>query len=160
MNNVFLLTGGNMGDKRKNLLRAAKFIDQKLGNILSTSAIYETEAWGKIDQPSFYNQVLQVQTDYSPNEVLQEILAIELNMGRERIVKYGPRLIDIDILFYNDEVIETPELIVPHPQIQLRRFVLAPLAEIVPKYIHPLLQKTIAELLLDCKDLLQVKAIN
>ena len=160
MNNVFLLTGGNMGDKRKNLLRAAKFIDQKLGNILSTSAIYETEAWGKIDQPSFYNQVLQVQTDYSPNEVLQEILAIELNMGRERIVKYGPRLIDIDILFYNYEVIETPELIVPHPQIQLRRFVLAPLAEIVPKYIHPLLQKTIAELLLDCKDLLQVKAIN
>lgn len=160
MNNVFLLTGGNMGDKRKNLLRAAKFIDQKLGHILSTSAIYETEAWGKIDQPSFYNQVLQFQTDYSPNEVLQEILAIELNMGRERIVKYGPRLIDIDILFYNYEVIETPELIVPHPQLQHRRFVLTPLAEIVPKYIHPLLQKTIAELLLDCKDLLQVKVIS
>lgn len=160
MNNVFLLTGGNMGDKRKNLLRAAKFIDQKLGNTLSTSAIYETEAWGKIDQPSFYNQVLQVQTDYSPKEVLQEILTIELNMGRERIVKYGPRLIDIDILFYNHEVIETPELIVPHPQIQHRRFVLTPLAELVPEYVHPLFQKTIAELLFDCKDLLQVKAIS
>ncbi len=160
MNNVFLLTGGNMGNRRQNLLQAAKIIDQKVGNILATSAIYETEAWGKIDQPSFYNQVLQVQTDYSPNELLLEILAIELNMGRERIVKYGPRLIDIDILFYNHEVIETPELIVPHPQIQHRRFVLAPLAELVPEYVHPFLQKTIIELLVECVDPLQVKAIS
>jgi 2-amino-4-hydroxy-6-hydroxymethyldihydropteridine diphosphokinase len=160
MNNVFLLTGGNMGDRRQNLLRAAKIIDEKVGKILSTSAIYETEAWGKIDQSSFYNQVLQVLTDYSPKEVLQEILAIELNMGRERIVKYGPRLIDIDILFYNNEVIETPELIVPHPQIQHRRFVLAPLAELVPEFVHPYLQKTIRELLIECEDPLTVKAIS
>ena len=160
MNNVFLLTGGNMGDRRQNLLLAATIIDQKIGNILSTSAIYETEAWGKIDQPSFYNQVLQVQTDYSPNELLQEILAIELHMGRERIVKYGPRLIDIDILFYNHEVIETPELIVPHPQIQHRRFVLTPLAELVPEFVHPFLQKTMRELLAECEDSLQVKALR
>jgi 2-amino-4-hydroxy-6-hydroxymethyldihydropteridine diphosphokinase len=92
--------------------------------------------------------------------VLQEILAIELNMGRERIVKYGPRLIDIDILFYNNEVIETPELIVPHPQIQHRRFVLAPLAELVPEFVHPYLQKTIRELLIECEDPLTVKAIS
>lgn len=160
MNNVFLLTGGNIGDRIQNLNQAKKTIEQKVGQIVSASKIYETEAWGKTNQPSFFNQVLQVQCLHNAPAILNLILAIELSMGRERLVKYGPRLIDIDILFYNNEVVDTPELTVPHPQIQNRRFVLKPLTELAANYLHPVLHKTIAELLNECEDPLMVKALS
>lgn len=159
MNNVFLLTGGNIGNRIQNLNQAKKNIEQKVGQIVSASKIYETEAWGKTDQPSFFNQVLHVQCLHKPIEILHLILGIELSMGRKRLVKYGPRLIDIDILFYNNEVVDTPELTVPHPQIQNRRFVLTPLAELAATYLHPVLHKTVAVLLSECEDPLMVKAI-
>ena len=160
MNNVFLLTGGNMGDRQQNLLQAGKAIEQKVGKIVSSSKIYESDAWGKTDQQSFYNQVLQIYSSFSPIEILRLVLDIEQNMGRERIIKYGPRLIDIDILFYNNAVIKTSELTVPHPELQNRRFALAPLAELAANYLHPVLHKTVAGLLSECKDQLMVKALS
>ncbi|MCY7420893.1 MAG: 2-amino-4-hydroxy-6-hydroxymethyldihydropteridine diphosphokinase [Chitinophagaceae bacterium] len=160
MNNVFLLTGGNMGNRQQNLLQAGKAIEQQVGKIVSASKIYETDAWGKTDQQSFYNQVLHVYSFLSPIEILKLVLDIEVSMGRERIIKYGPRLIDIDILFYNNAVIKTSELTVPHPEIQNRRFALTPLAELAPDYLHPVLHKTVAGLLSECKDPLMVKPLS
>ena len=160
MNNVFLLTGGNMGDRRKNLGLACNSIEQKVGRIVSISKIYETEAWGNQDQQSFLNQVLLLQSKFSAFEILQMVLDIEKSMGRERIIKFGPRLIDIDILFYNSDVISTPTLTIPHPEIPNRRFVLTPLAEIAPHFIHPILHQTMLDLLLDCKDSLKVTLLD
>jgi 2-amino-4-hydroxy-6-hydroxymethyldihydropteridine diphosphokinase len=156
MNNVYLLIGGNMGDRLKNLSESTKCIEKEVGAILKKSSIYETAAWGVTDQPSFLNQVLFVSTKLSAEDVLKTILSIEEKMGRKRVEKMGPRTIDIDILFYNDEIISLPNLSVPHPHIANRRFVLAPLAEIAPVLFHPVLQKNITELLKVCPDTLEV----
>jgi 2-amino-4-hydroxy-6-hydroxymethyldihydropteridine diphosphokinase len=156
MNNVYLLIGGNMGDRLKNLSESTKCIEKEVGAILKKSSIYETAAWGVTDQPSFLNQVLFVSTKLSAEDVLKTILSIEEKMGRKRVEKMGPRTIDIDILFYNDEIISLPNLSVPHPHIANRRFVLAPLAEIAPVLFHPVLQKNITELLKVCPDTLKV----
>ena len=157
MNTVYLLTGGNMGDRDENLLQARKLIAKQCGDITAASSIYETAAWGKTDQPSFLNQALQIQTVLEPEQLLKQILQIEKKIGRVRNEKYGPRIIDIDILFYNNEIHKYPQLILPHPEIQNRRFVLVPLAEIAPALIHPIFKKTIAELLRICPDKLEVK---
>jgi 2-amino-4-hydroxy-6-hydroxymethyldihydropteridine diphosphokinase len=156
MNNVYLLIGGNMGDRLKNLSESTNYIEKEVGAILKKSSIYETAAWGVTDQPSFLNQVLFVSTKLSAEDVLKTILSIEEKMGRKRVEKMGPRTIDIDILFYNDEIISLPNLSVPHPHIANRRFVLAPLAEIAPVLFHPVLQKNITELLKVCPDTLEV----
>lgn len=160
MNNIFLITGGNIGNRKKNLQRAAESIQQQIGTIIKSSKIYETAAWGITDQPSFYNQVLIVQTNYSASKVMEEILAIEENMGRVRTMKNAARIIDIDILFFNEETVNEQNLIIPHPEIINRRFVLVPLNELAPTMIHPVLKKSIADLLSECNDTLEVAALT
>ena len=157
MNDAYLLTGGNIGDRIVSLQQACMKIEKQAGIVLRKSAVYETAAWGVTDQDLFLNQVLLVSTSLPPEELLHTLLNIEQELGRKRIMKMGPRIIDIDILFYNNEIISTPVLTVPHPQIANRRFVLTPLNEIAPGFVHPLLQKTIAELLEICPDNLEVR---
>lgn len=159
MNKVYLLLGSNMGDPSKLLAMARKKIRVQVGEISRMSSIYQTAAWGKTDQPDFLNQVLVLYSALSAENCLQIILQIEEKMGRIRTVKNAPRVIDIDILYYGKAVLELPHLVVPHPAIQDRRFVLIPLNEISPLFIHPKLKKTNHQLLLECKDPLNVKKI-
>ncbi len=152
MNKLFLITGGNIGDRKRNLETAAALIQKQIGKIMRLSAIYETEAWGITNQPAFYNQVLEIETLLSPREVLDLILKIEEEMGRKRSIKNAARNIDIDILFFNNEIINEHNLTIPHPEIINRRFVLLPLLELEPHKIHPALNKSIQELFSETKD--------
>src|SRR5688500_5363303 len=138
MNNAYLLTGGNIGNRLANLKQAALTIEKRCGKITVTSSIYETAAWGKEDQQDFLNQVLLLETDFDAQQLIGIILQIEREMGRSRKEKNEPRVIDIDILFYNDAIINDLNLIVPHPQLQNRRFVLEPLNEIASEFVHPI----------------------
>lgn len=156
MNEVYLLTGGNMGNRREFLEKAAAAVGRKIGPIVRTSSIYQTDAWGMEEQASFLNQVLEVHTRLEAPAVLQQILDIETELGRKRDKRYGPRTIDIDILLFNDLVLQKPGLTLPHPRMQERRFVLEPLAELIPDRMHPVLKKTISQLLADCTDPLTV----
>ena len=157
MNTAYLLIGGNLGDRAAYLALAVRHISDHCGCVTSTSAIYETAAWGNTNQPAFYNQAVELDTALSPEALLDALLAIELEMGRLREVKYGPRTIDLDILMINDIVVGTPRLTIPHPQMHKRRFALLPLNEIAPALYHPILDKTIHELLLNCPDTLDVQ---
>ena len=152
MNKLFLITGGNIGDRKGNLEAAAALIQKQIGKIIRLSAIYETEAWGITNQPAFYNQVLEIDTLLSAREVLHLILKIEEEIGRKRTIKNAARIIDIDILFFNNEIINEHNLIIPHPEIANRRFVLLPLLELDPTKLHPSLHKTVQELLAETKD--------
>jgi 2-amino-4-hydroxy-6-hydroxymethyldihydropteridine diphosphokinase len=160
MNTAYLLTGGNIGDRTHYLQLSAQLITQYCGQIITTSAIYETEAWGITNQPTFYNQVLIIKTLMQPEQLMQTILSIEEKMGRVRTIKMGPRAIDIDILLIDDRVMQTDLLTLPHPFLHERRFALTPLAEVAPQLKHPILQKTISELLLACTDKLHVNKIS
>lgn len=160
MNKAYLLTGGNIGDRTANLAMARDWISRETGELTAISKLYETAAWGKMDQPSFLNQALEVSTQLKPGEFLEQILEIEKKIGRVRKEKYGPRVIDIDILLFNDEVIDQPSLKLPHPELPNRRFALAPLTEIAAKLVHPILNKTIEELLFICPDKLEVTVYN
>jgi 2-amino-4-hydroxy-6-hydroxymethyldihydropteridine diphosphokinase len=160
MNGVILLTGSNLGDRRALLQEALERITQSIGPLVRVSGIYETEAWGIRDQGPFLNQVLEVQTVLSPEAVLENLLCIEDSLGRRRREKWGPREIDIDILFYRDRIIEREDLRVPHPEIPNRRFVLEPLHEIAPGLVHPLLGLTVAELLARTQDSLTVRRLQ
>lgn len=146
MIDVFLLLGSNLGNRQLFLQQADDAIAQRVGNIIKRSSVYQTQSWGKTNEPDYLNQVLQVQTALPPREVLQCILAIEQTMGRERAEKWGSRTIDIDILFYGDEIVNQADLIIPHPHLHQRKFVLEPLAEIAPGYIHPVLNKSILQI--------------
>ena len=157
MNLAFLLTGGNLGSRAENLENAKTQVLLRAGRLLAASSLYETAAWGKQDQPDYLNQVLLVETALSAPDLLATILDVEKNLGRERKEKYDARLIDIDILFFNDEQIQLPQLLVPHPLLHTRRFVLEPLCEIAPNHVHPVLKKTITQLLAACNDPLDVK---
>ena len=156
MNKAYLLTGGNLGNRKETLETARVHIGHQCGNISNASSFYETVAWGKNDQPSFLNQALEIQTEWTPRQLLKKILNIEKQIGRIRNEKYGPRIIDIDILLFNDEIYNYPLLKIPHPELQNRRFVLVPLAEIASEIIHPVFKKTISELLALCPDKLEV----
>lgn len=144
---VYLSLGSNIGNKRKNLLEAIRKIGElENTEVVKSSTILETEPFGYLEQDNFLNACLEVKTLMTAQEFLKEILQIELDMGRVREIKWGPRIIDIDILFYDKEIIEEDNLAVPHPWICEREFVLDPLSEIAPNYIHPLEKKTITML--------------
>lgn len=160
MKDVYLLIGGNMGDRIANLQQALNEIALRCGTIENISALYETAAWGKTDQPDFLNQVLCIDTGLSPRKLLTSILEIENRMGRFRDVPLGPRTIDIDILFYGQQITRDTGLEIPHPRIAARRFVLTPLNEIAPDFIHPLYNLPISELLRNCVDPLPVNKYN
>ena len=160
MNKTYLLTGGNEGDRILHMQQARTNIELICGRILQISSLYETAPWGKTDQADFLNQVLLVETLRNPRSLLEAILSIEEKLGRRRTIKNAPRTIDIDILFYNRQVLDEPGLCIPHPRIAERRFVLEPMNEISPGFLHPVLRKTIHRLLLECTDELAVKKIG
>jgi 2-amino-4-hydroxy-6-hydroxymethyldihydropteridine diphosphokinase len=160
MNTAYLLAGSNMGDRTAYLQLATKIIEEQCGSIITRSHIYETAAWGVLDQPSFYNQALTVQTELQPEKLMQTLLNIEAFIGRKRVQKMGPRIIDLDILLIDDLVLNTLLLTVPHPHLPERRFALTPLAEIAPALIHPIANKTITELLTECSDMLPVVKLD
>jgi 2-amino-4-hydroxy-6-hydroxymethyldihydropteridine diphosphokinase len=159
MNTAYLITGGNLGKREEQLALCAKLLEERCGSIIDRSAVYETAPWGKPDQPAFLNQAIVLETTLNAREMLTEILYIEQLMGRNRDEKFGPRVIDIDIIFFNHQVIRENGLIVPHPEMRNRRFVLQPLNEVIPAYIHPVYYKTITELLNACTDPLPVNKL-
>jgi 2-amino-4-hydroxy-6-hydroxymethyldihydropteridine diphosphokinase len=160
MNGCFLLLGTNLGDKFNHLSQAKLLLENRVGELAKCSSIYQTSAWGKENQENFLNQVLHFKTTLPPEDLLNVCLAIEKELGRVRFEKWGERLIDIDILYYNDLVLNQPELIIPHPEIQNRKFTLVPLVELAAESIHPLLNKSNVQLLEMCNDPLEVvKAI-
>jgi 2-amino-4-hydroxy-6-hydroxymethyldihydropteridine diphosphokinase len=152
---IFLLLGSNLGDRFQNLSEARK----RIGSVVQASPIYVTAAWGNTNQPDFLNQVIEISSTLNPEELLRNILDIEIAMGRKREEKWGARIVDIDILFYGDVIIKTPDLTIPHPEMQNRRFVLVPLLDITNK-VHPVLKKTIGQLMEECKDPLEVKRLQ
>ena len=160
MHITYLLLGSNLGNRMKYIASAISEIEIKLGNISRRSSLYQTASWGKHDQPDFINQVIELKTSLEPKDLLSGILGIEADFGRKRIEKWGSRTIDIDILLYDDQIVNEPELIIPHPYLAFRRFCLMPLCEIAPEYIHPVLKKNIQELLFELSDDLLVKRLS
>ncbi len=153
---VILSLGSNIGDRTNYLQRARKLIDLKCGIIENESAIYETASWGSKKQPSFLNQIIVIRCELGPFSLFNRLCKIERMLGRKQKGNLKPRTIDIDILYYDQLVIETRNLILPHPRLHLRKFNLLPLADIEPDFHHPILNKTSKKLLQDCADDLAV----
>ncbi len=153
---AFLLLGSNVGDREGYLEKAKNQIIEHAGKLVIASSIYETEAWGQLSQALFLNQVLAIETSLIPKQLLTVVQQIETSLGRHRIEKWAPRTLDIDILFYGSQTIETPDLIIPHPAIPQRKFTLMPIVEVAPGFVHPVLRKTMVELLSACVDPLAV----
>lgn len=161
MEQLYLLLGGNLGDKQKIFSETERLIELQLGRIKKKSHVYETEPWGFESEDMFWNQAVIVETSLSETECLHTIHQIEKQVGRIRYnQQYSSRIIDVDILFYGDMVLNTNELEIPHPRMIDRKFVLVPLAEIADNKIHPGFQKTINQLLADCSDNLTVTALD
>lgn len=158
MNEVYLCLGGNIGNRAYTMQFAISKIRDIVGHVTALSPLYETEAWGTPHQQAYFNQCLGVRTSLCANDLMAALLDIERQLGRKRndTNGYEPRTIDIDVLFFNHDVIEQPQLIVPHPRLHLRKFVLVPLCDIAPNYRHPLLKETVRELLHRCEDPLKV----
>jgi 2-amino-4-hydroxy-6-hydroxymethyldihydropteridine diphosphokinase len=159
MNTAYIIIGGNLGDRKHNLQHAIHTIKEKAGIVNKLSSIYETEPWGVLGQPDYYNQVIELGTHLDAVTLMNTLQTIETEMGRQRTTKYNSRNIDIDILFFNNDIIHTGHLQIPHPRLHLRKFVLIPLAEIAPEYIHPVLNKSIRQLIAECIDKAEVKKI-
>jgi 2-amino-4-hydroxy-6-hydroxymethyldihydropteridine diphosphokinase len=156
LKDIFILLGSNLNDPHKQLQTAFDFIQREIGPIVQKSSIYHSAPWGVSEQPDFLNQVLQVQTSLTAQQVLKANLSIEERMGRKREIKWGSRIIDIDILYFDHDIINDSNLKIPHPEIQNRRFTLIPLCEIKPDFIHPVLNVSNNALLLRCPDHLEV----
>lgn len=159
MHEVFLLLGSNLGDRELFLKQAIDQTETEIGIVLQKSSVYETQSWGKTDAPDYLNQVIFLKTALSPLKVLEKALYIENKLGRHRDEKWGSRIIDIDVLFYDQQIINEPGLIIPHPELQKRRFTLEPLAEIAPDWVHPVLKKNILQLKTELIDELNVKKV-
>ena len=159
MNIIFLLLGSNLGNRKEFLQQAVEQIEAEVAPLTRASSVYETQSWGKTDEPDYLNQVLELQTTMPAREVLQKVLAIEHSLGRKREEKWGSRVIDIDILFYGNVIINEPDLKIPHPELHNRRFTLEPLAEIASDFVHPGLNKDILQLKNELNDSLIVKKV-
>lgn len=157
---LYILLGGNLGDKQKVFSEARAKLSQHVGTITNQSVLYETEPWGFESADIFWNQVLETSTALSAEEVLKQTQQIERELGRIRKANhYDSRIIDIDILFYGNQVIKAENLVIPHPRIQERKFALVPLCEIAPELIHPVFLKSIRQLVNECTDLLKVEKV-
>jgi len=138
------------------MINCVSLIAQELGQILDISEIYETEAWGFKDQAAFLNQAIKIETTLDPIQLLDACQEIEASLGKNKTIKWGPRQIDVDILFYDNKIIDSDRLSIPHPQIEHRNFVLIPLNDIGPEYVHPILKTSVTELVLNTKDTAQI----
>jgi 2-amino-4-hydroxy-6-hydroxymethyldihydropteridine diphosphokinase len=152
MNKAYISFGSNIGDRKRAIAEAFDMIEKKGIKILNKSNLIETEPYGYTDQPSFMNGALEVETELNCRELLVTLLSIEKELGRVREFKWGPRIIDLDIVFFNDEIYDEEDLKVPHPDMQNREFVLKPLNDICPEYIHPVLKKKVSEMLGDIEN--------
>ena len=157
MNEVYLCLGGNLGDRKNNLKKAVELINYEIGEVILQSKIYETASWGIESQANYLNQVIKIKSDQGPKQLLDKALSIEEKIGRTRTIKWESRLIDIDILFFNNEIIQQEGLMIPHPYLQDRKFVLIPLVEIAPFFAHPISKLTMTKLLAACNDELLVR---
>ena len=161
MHQVFLSIGGNLGNKRANFDKVYTHIQNELGCIVLRSSVYETPAWGFVSEDSFWNQVLCIETLLNPSEILEKIKKIDAAFGRKRSGNgYSSREMDIDILYFDDNIINTENLTIPHPLLHNRLFVLVPLAEIAPDFVHPVLKLSSLEMLNNCEDKSEIKKVN
>ena len=160
MNDVYLLLGSNLGNRASQLSLAVENIENFVEKIAAISDLYESAAWGVEDQQDFYNLVIRVSTLMPASELLLSTQGVEKKMGKVKLGRWMQRSIDIDILYYNGEIVNRPELIIPHPHIQKRKFTLLPMAELAPGFVHPVLGKTQQELLENCEDPLWVRPIG
>ena len=160
MNRVYILLGANLGDPKAQLARAVEEIGAHIAPIVAQSSLVRSAAWGLTDQPDFINQVIELHTNLKAIDILDQMQAIEDKLGRVRLEKWGARVIDIDMLYFNDEILDTKRLQIPHPYLHERRFTLAPLAEIAPDFIHPILGLSSTALLQNCSDKLPVTFIK
>tara|TARA_B100001115_G_C15829426_1_gene413588 strand:- start:1499 stop:1981 length:483 start_codon:yes stop_codon:yes gene_type:complete len=160
MNKAVLLLGSNLGDGQLLFQQVISLIHERIGKLEMQSTLYQSPPWGFEHENNFLNQVLILETDLAAGEILQTCLQIEVDLGRKRTTqRYGARTIDIDVLFVNDEVMQTESLVLPHPRLHLRKFTLLPLLELIPDYVHPTLQKSIQDLLIACEDNSEVRKI-
>jgi 2-amino-4-hydroxy-6-hydroxymethyldihydropteridine diphosphokinase len=159
MNELYLGLGSNEGNRAVNLALVLRLLSRRIGLVTKESTVYETEAWGKTDERPYYNQVVLVKTTLSALNAFRECQIIEQKMGRVRKNKWGARIMDIDVLYFNDEVVNSEELTIPHALLTERRFVLTPLVEVAPQKKHPVLGKTQSELLEACTDALSVRGL-
>ena len=153
---IYILLGSNLGDRLQVLSDTKQLIEKCVGKIVQSSAIYETEPWGVSNQPAFYNQVLQLKTSFDPHTLLLSLQEVEQRIGKIKLGKWRERLIDIDILYYDQLKLKDENLIIPHPEIQNRRFTLVPICELAPEFKHPVFEKTQKQLLATCPDKLKV----
>lgn len=159
MNGIYLLLGTNLGNKKKNMKQCLELIAEEMGAVLQTSSIYKTAAWGIEDQNYFLNQVVKIGSNLSPEQLLDKVHHIEKTLGRVRKHKWHERVIDVDILYYHNHIIQDKHLTIPHPYLHNRRFTLVPLCEIASDEIHPKLHMTNATLLKECLDTLKVERL-
>ena len=159
-NGIFIGLGGNLGDRKTLLLRARQRIDECVGSVLQTAPFYETAAWGVTDQPDYLNTVVEIESDLPPESILRKLLAIETELGRERAERWGSRTVDLDLLFDNDRILTTDFLTLPHPRLHLRNFVLRPMCDLAPDFVHPILQRSVQELLTDSPDTSPVRPFD